>query len=177
MRSVTFHYGSLRRLTYLPSKNLRGQRTVQNAGEVSPILTNSRQETGITQRRALPTMSPRGLTPRGLSSSSCQADFFLPLLTSAQPLDVSLSHSPDKVLGLEFLPWGSAVGKAKTPWTQEGWNESQGQGSKGLGAQPTYSILLRTFQSPVTWMKESEIEKCRPWLGRSFRAEPSSLQL
>lgn len=130
-QSVTFHYGSLRRLTYLPSKDLRSQRTVQNAGEVSPPLTNGKQETGVTQRCALPTMSPRRLSLGRLNSSSCQADSFLPHLTSVQSLDVSLSHSPDKVLALEFLPWGSAVGKARNtlhPRKMEGKPRSRFQG-------------------------------------------------
>lgn len=113
----------------------------------------------------------------GLSSGSCQADLLLPHLTSAHPLYVSLGRSPDKVLALEFLPWGLLWGKLGTPWTQEGWNESQSQGSEGLEAESTYSIRLRTFHLPLTLMKESEMEKCRPWLGRGFRAEPSSSQL
>lgn len=118
---------------------------------------------------------PQG-SPGGLSSSSCQADL-LPHLISAHTLYVSLGCSPDKVFALEFLPWGLLWGKLGTPWTQEGWNESQSQGSEGPEAQSTYSIRLRTFHLPLTLMKESEMEKCRPWLGRGFRAEPSSSQL
>lgn len=64
-----------------------------------------------------------------------------------------------------------------TPWTQEEWERGQGRGPESLGAEPTYRNDLRTFHLPRTWMKESEMEKLRPWPGRGVNVEPSSSQL
>lgn len=132
----------------------------------------------------------------------------------------SLDHFPDKVLALEFLPWGLLLGEANQEDTllphlahpqtsserQEDWKRlvqepglgaratsglwfppstvartslalRMGQGPESVGAEPTYRNDLRTFHLPWTQMKESEMDKPRPWPGRGVKAEPSSSQL